>query len=160
ANLDLRLEGATSGDGSLLPTAVSVDGTMAGTHLSAQLKPDRPGNLDPATAVVSVDATAEASEATSLMRQFGVPLAPEGAAIGSGQVEAKAHGSVAAGFDTALTANLGTIALSFGGKARPGLGGGHLDLKAADLAPLLRAVGLMPASGDVLPAEAATELSW
>ena len=168
ANLDIALDAASTGGGALLPTAVAVEGTANATRISANLKPDRPGDLDPATAVVSATITADAPEASILLQQFGLPItavsgagATFGPAVGAGRIDAKAHGSMAEGFDTSLAATLGDGALSFSGKARPGLGGGHLSLKGADFGRLLRGVGLMPIGAtDIWPADAEAELSW
>ncbi len=168
ANLDFEVEASGTSSGALLPIALSVDGTANGTRISAQLKPDRPGDLDPANAEVSVGIAADGPEATTMLRQLGVPVAAVsasgstfGPAIGAARLEVKAHGSMAAGFDTTLGATLGNASLSFSGKAKSGLGSGHLSLKGADLGRLLRAVGLVPAGGSgVWPAEADAELSW
>ena len=83
ANLDIALEAASTGGGALLPTTMAVDGTANGTRISAHLKPDRPGDLDPATTVVSAAITAEAPEASVLLQQFGVPITAVSGARGN-----------------------------------------------------------------------------
>ena len=162
ARLDLHLGATRGGDGSLLPTTLTMAGTLNASRVTAELKPDHPGDLDPATATVAASLDAESGDGIALMRQIGLPAA-SGAIqpMGAGRFKGTAYGSVAAGFETTAALDLGGATLGFKGRAKPELGSGHLSLAGSDLAPLLRATGLaQPAPGVAWPAEAEADLSW
>ncbi|HEX4764794.1 MAG TPA: AsmA family protein [Lichenihabitans sp.] len=162
ARLDLHLGATRGGDGGLLPTALTMAGTLNASRITAELKPEQPGDLDPATATVAASLDAESGDGIALMRQLGLPVAPGSIQpLGAGRFKGTAHGSAAAGFETTAAFEVGGATLGFKGRAKPELGSGRLSLAGPDLAPLLRAAGLaQPAPGLAWPADAEADLSW
>ncbi len=162
ARLDLHLGATRGGDGGLLPTTLTMTGTLNTSRVTAELKPEHPGDLDPATATVAASLDAESRDGIALMRQLGLPVAPGTLQpMGAGRFKGTAYGSVASGFETTATFDLGGAILGFKGRAKPELGSGHLSLAGPDLAPLLRTAGLaQPAPGLAWPADAEADLSW
>lgn len=163
ARLDLGVKAARADDGSLLPTGLTLDGTLNGTHVKAGLDPDTPGDLDPATAIFTLDLDAATPEGSLLVRQFGVPTVSGGAVppLGMGRLKGRAHGSAGDGFVATVDASLGGMTMTFQGRTKPSRGNGHLTLRGADLAPLLRSSGLaFGETGAAWPVEADADLSW
>ncbi len=162
AQVDLGLRAARSADGSLLPTSLMLDGMLNGTRVKATLDPDAPSDLDPATALVAIDLTAEGPHGLTLLRQIGFPSRAATAdepTLGEGRLKAKAHGSAAEGFQLSVDGSLGGTILSFQGRTKSDHGGGHLAIKGGDLAPMLRAGGLAPSAG-AWRADAEADLTW
>ncbi len=162
-------DAAVNDDGSLTPTALSVDGTAAGTAVALHLRPDPVprGQADdplapfrsaraPITATLSLDAP----EAGALLRQIGLATLPA-TAIGHGRIEANARVGGSNTLDGALTAMLGDNALTF--KGHGSLGGdatGHLSLHGPNVAPVLRAITLaVPEAGATWPLEAEGDIT-
>ncbi len=172
---DGRLEAEASAsavDSALAPRRFALDGTAAGTHVTATLMPDRRDDgLDAATRPVTVAVHADATRATALLEQLGlsspgiaeppVTNPDRGASgtaardLGSAVLDGTARGSLASGFDTTLKARLGATTLSYTGRARIERGQGHVEVTSADLRPALEHLGLMPFRTAAAPNDAA-----
>ncbi len=170
ALLQVAADAVVEADGTMRPTAVTVDGTAAGTRVSLRLQPERslvqPGGgpvpLRAGQDPFAVALTLDAAESGALLRQLGL-VTPPATAIGHGRVAASARLNAAGALDgIAAEAQLGDTALSFKGRGGPGPAGfGRLGIRGPNLAPVLRALSIAsPAPGAAWPVEAEADLTW
>ncbi|WP_131113907.1 AsmA family protein [Lichenihabitans psoromatis] len=164
ALLQVSVDAAIDPDGTLVPVALSLDGTAAGTKLGLHLKPDATSSFTPdkgARPPFTATLLLDAPESGALLRQLGIQTLPA-TAIGHGKVDASAHVGASGTLDGAVAVTLGDTKLSFAGRGN--LGGemtGHLTMKAPNVAPALRAVMLAsPEPGAIWPADADAIVIW
>lgn len=149
----LSSTGATDG----IPSTLRVDGTLAGTTVAAKLGPGA-DDLKAATL------RAGSGDALALLRQLGFPTAPEASPVGEGTLTLSASGDPAKPLATAIGAELGTTRLTVDGRfdlfGKNEGGSGTIALRGPDLAPLLRALGSLPAdAAGTVPADLAGALA-
>ena len=155
----LHADATAATGGVLVPTRLTLAGMVAGTHLTATLRPDGDG-ADIASRPVALMLDASSPDAAVPLRALGLGVAD--GAIGPGEAHATANGSLAAGFAVAAKASLGGTALTYVGRVETERAHGRLTLSAPDLRPLLADVGIVPAAkdGDARPADADGDLDW
>ena len=159
AKLKLNATWAANANGTLAPTAASLDGMLGATRLRASLKTDADSSDQ-----VALSASADAPEGTALLQQLGVATLPTDK-LGAGKVTLEAHGAANAPLDTRLAAALATTTLAVDGKfnllAAPRGGSGSLTFASPDISPLLRSTALaFPDLTGTLPATAKGALAY
>lgn len=163
ALLKVAADAAVNQDGTLIPTALSVDGTAAGTLVALHLKPDVVATApdDPlarfrsAHTPITATLTLDAPESGALLRQIGLATLPT-TAIGHGRIEASTRIAGSNTLDGGFAATLGDTIVTFKGHGSlGGEGAGHLSVRGPNVAPLLKAITLAtPETGALWPVEA------
>ena len=169
AKLTIELGMAAGADGALAPRHLTVAGSAGGTAVTARLAPtagtDEAGT-DEAGETIALDATLDARDGGTLLRQLGAPILPLGE-IGKGEVAIHARGPSGRPLDTTVHAAFGATALDVAGRFDPlagsivGEGRGSAHLTSPDVGPLLRgwAVAFPEVTGRV-PAELRGDLAF
>jgi hypothetical protein len=148
----------TAKDAHQIFTRLDLSAKAADTNVTVELAPE-PGKTDALNGRVMLDAP----EAAALLRQFGLSVLPL-RGQGGGHVEARLAGRIGEPLATHADLRLASTALSFEGTARldvdtPDIAG-RVTASAADVAPLLRILG-MPVADPLArwPLEARADLA-
>ncbi len=160
--IDLALVGGT--DGVLEPRHLTIAGRAGGTAVTATLAPS--GGDGDAHGNVVLDATLDAPEGGTLLRQLGLATLPLGQ-IGGSRVTLHARGPSGRSLDTTVHATFGATTLDVTGRfdpladARADHGDGDVHLTSPDLGPVLRSLALaVPDVADRMPADVGGHLAF
>jgi uncharacterized protein involved in outer membrane biogenesis len=145
-----RSNGPPKDDNLLAPDSLSVSGLAGATRVAMQV--DRAPNADKN---LIANLSFDAPEVSSLLRQFGLQIAPH-TGLGNGTISARAQGDWSKGFEGVATASLAGADLTLRGRATGENAEGVATLKAANLTPLLAALGIASSNA---PAISQTDLS-
>ncbi len=155
AKVAVDLDMAAGADGALEPRHLTIAGRAGGTDVKATFAPGG----DAGGAGVTLDATLDAPDGGTLLRQFGVPALPLGA-IGRSRVALHAHGPSGRPLDTTVRAGFGATELDASGRFDPlagapaDNGSGSAHLTSPDLGPLLRSLAFaFPEDAERVPAD-------